>query len=830
MDKQSNYILEDLPKQKLSRSKKTKNWGKSCIDELEKVTYSDISYNGRSSRHRKQINYDLYNGTLDQKDFEYVINPYGYNKDEFPANLQHYDIISPKIQLLMGEEIKRPFNFKVITHDPDAISEMERKKKEMMLQFLYDMIIPKEQQQQMAEERAKMEQVDPERAKMMEIPTPDQVEKYMKYDYQDIREMQGQSILEYLVKQQSIESKFNAGFKDALVAGEEIYWVGEVSGEPVVRLCNPLDIRVILDPDSPHIEDAQSIIEERWLTLSTVIDEFHDDLTPREIDALEKGYSGRDSHMDNNGLNYPYSEFNIINYDARGTFDPDAIRSYRKDGMIRVIQCEWKSMRKVGFIKMVDEQGQINEDIVDEIFEIPDNAVKNKDTGEWEFDGVTLKWHWISEYWEGTKIAEDIYVNIRPKENQRRDMDNPSIVKSGYVGYIYNERNSESISLIDRMKPYQYLYNIVYYRTELALAKSKGKVALMDVAQIPSSEGWDVSKWMYYLEALGVMFINSREEGNRSQQAAPFNQFQSIDLSMGNYINTHVQLLEQIKVEVGELSGVSRQRQGQVQTSELVGNTERAVVQSSHITEYWFYNHGEVKKRVLQALVDVAKMAWRSGKKLQYIMDDMTRSFMNIEADTFSETNYGVFVSNSSKDDRNVESMKQLAQAALQSGSIGFSDVADVLTTESMAKMRTKLKTSQEEQKQREEQLQQQAQQMQQQQAEAQAQLEREKEDREDARKQLDSDTKIRVAEIAAEARMADADHNNDGYVDNTDRSEVARLDAANRDRAAREKNQADLQLKREELAEKKRANRANESIKKTAAKTKKANESNKKK
>ena len=111
---------------------------------------------------------------------------------------------------------------------------------------------------------------------------------------------------------------------------------------------------------------------------------------------------------------------------------------------------------------------------------------------------------------------------------------------------------------------------------------------------------------------------------------------------------------------------------------------------------------------------------------------------------------------------------------------------------------------------------------MQQQQSETAAQIEREKEDREDARKQLDSDTKIRVAEIAAEARMADADHNNDGYVDNTDRSEVARLDAVDRDRTAREKNQADLQLKREELAEKKRTNKANENIKKTAAKDKK--------
>ena len=91
--------------------------------------------------------------------------------------------------------------------------------------------------------------------------------------------------------------------------------------------------------------------------------------------------------------------------------------------------------------------------------------------------------------------------------------------------------------------------------------------------------------------------------------------------------------------------------------------------------------------------------------------------------------------------------------------------------------------------------------------------MEQEKENREDARKQLDSDTKIKVAMINAEAKMIDADENNDGYVDNTDRSEVARLDAVDRDRTAREKNQADLQLKREELAEKKRTNKANENI-----------------
>ena len=128
---QEPYILGDLPRQRLSRSQKGKKWGKTCIDELEKITYGDINYNGRSSRFKKQINYDLFNGKLDQQDFQYILNPFGFSESEFPATMQHYDIISPKVQLLMGEEIKRPFNFKVVSHDPDAISQLEEKKKEI---------------------------------------------------------------------------------------------------------------------------------------------------------------------------------------------------------------------------------------------------------------------------------------------------------------------------------------------------------------------------------------------------------------------------------------------------------------------------------------------------------------------------------------------------------------------------------------------------------------------------------------------------------------------------------------------------------------------------
>ena len=823
-----SYILGDLPRQRISRNKKGKKWGRACIDELEKITYGDVNYNGRSSRYKKQVNYDLFNGKLDQNDFSHVLNPFGFNEAQFPATMQHYDIISPKLQLLMGEEIKRPFNFKVVSHDPDAISKLQEMKKEMMMQYLYSVVVSPEEEQAQQQELQQLQQTDPEAAAAYQPKTPVQIEKYINYDYKDLREVTAQGILEYLVRADSLVLKFNEGFKDALISGEEIYWVGDISGNPTCRVCNPLDVRVILDPDSPWIEDSQAVIEERWLTLSTVLDEFYQDLEPGEIDRLENGTGGRDTNSSGD-LNYPYDEFNIVNVKnvldtvGNGIADPGMIKSYRNNGMIRVIQVEWKSMRKLGIVSYFDDVGQAQEDIVDEIFQVPDYAEKKGK--KWLFDGVELEWHWVNEYWEGTKIAEDIYCNIRAKKNQRRDMENPSDVKSGYVGYIYNERNSESISLIDRMKPFQYLYNIIYYRTELAIAKSKGKVALMDISQIPSSEGWDVSKWMYYLESMGVMFINSREEGNRSQQAAPFNQFQSIDLSMGNYINTHVQLLEQIKNELGELSGVSRQRQGQVQTSELVGNTERAVVQSSHITEFWFYNHNECKKRVLTGLLEVAKMSYRDGKKIQYLGDDMMRTFLNIEKEEFTNASYGIFVSNSSKDDRALESLKSLAQAALQAGVVSFTDVASILQSESITKVRKMLETSQAEMQKKQAEAQQAEQQAQQQQVQMQLKMEEEKENREDGRKQLDSDTKIKVAMINAEARLIDADDNNDGYVDRKEGENAAKeVESGVSQQLEREKMQQELGLKKEELAEKKRSNKAEEAIKRTAAKKKPSN------
>ena len=72
-----------------------------------------------------------------------------------------------------------------------------------------------------------------------------------------------------------------------MIAGEEVYWVGEINGEPVVRNVNPVDVTIVIGPDTEYIEDAQAIIEERWMMTGEVIDEFYKSLSPKQIDEIE---------------------------------------------------------------------------------------------------------------------------------------------------------------------------------------------------------------------------------------------------------------------------------------------------------------------------------------------------------------------------------------------------------------------------------------------------------------------------------------------------------------------------------------------------------------
>lgn len=747
--------IGSFPVQKLPMSKKTKEWKENCVDYI--IGKSGFSNgggnNGRTRYEEMQTYYDLYNSIYNEKDLLYVTNPFK-QKDGFPATAQDYNIIKPKIDLLLGEETKRPFNFKVVRTSDNATSEMQEKAKQMLTDYIMGMITANMGQ----EEAMRFQQA----IQSGEILPPEQIQKYLNKDYKDIAETTAYHSLNYLKNKLNITHEFYKGWKDALIAGEEIYYVGIVNGDPYLERVNPLYFSYDQSADLEFIHDSDWCCRKMIMSATEIYDRFYDKMSESQLNELlemieDTSRGGINPEMRKSSLDYPHIKTHSINSLSSNPFEGS--------DNINVWHCCWKSFKKIGFITYQDpETGEIDEVQVDESYKV---------TG---FE-LNVEWSWIIEVWEGYRVGEDLYIGIQPLEYQHISADNLNSQKLPYTGVVYNNTNSSPRSLVSMMKPLQYMYIVLWYRLELAMARDKGKVPVIDVTQIPKSMGIDVNKWMHYLGALGVAFINPYEEGwdipgREGGKPSQFNQFTSLDLTMASTIDQYINLMNKIEDMVSEISGVSKQREGSIASNELVGNVERSVVQSAHITEPWFWVHNQVKREALTMLLDTSKVAWKGNKRcLHYILDDATRAFISLSDDFFYE-DMDIFVDDTTKNQQQVEALKQLMQPAMQNGA-SLLDIAEIITMDNISMIKGRLEEIEQKRMEQQQQMEQAQAEREQQMAQMQNEIKEEelmlKEAEMDLKKyEIDANnaTKITVAQLNAYRGVEDMDQDGNGQID----------------------------------------------------------------
>ena len=731
---EDNIYNAGFPQQKLPLKKKDEKWQHDCVNYI--IGEGNIVSDGptHSKFGELQTYYNLYNSIFDERDFKKITNPFKV-EDGFPATPQDFNIIRPKVDLLIGEETKRPMNFRVVRTSQEAASDLMEVQKQLLIQYLQAAITSKmgpEEQQQFQEQ-----------LQNGDIMPPEAIAKYMDKDYKDVVENAAYHTIVYLREKLNLDNEFIKGWKDALIAGREIYYVGVLGAEPYAERVNPVDFSFDKSPDLEFIEDGSWCCRKMRLPITEVYDRYYDKLTEKDLNKLEEminkvsGNSAGDKDERDlfKGIQLHFYD-NPINDDASSR-------------CVNVWHCCWKSFKKMYYVTTFDQTGQPQVDILDESY-IP--------TG----DEISVEQYWIIEVWEGYRCGNDLYFGIQPVEYQHVSIDNPNSQKLPYCGAVYSNTNSKPRSLVSILKPLQYMYIVLWYRLELAIARDKGKVVNMDITQIPKSMNITPERWMHYLGSVGVNFINPYEEGwnipgREGGKPAQFNQITALDLTMSNVIAEYIQLMDKIETLAGTISGITEQRTGAISTSELVGNVERSVVQSSHITEPLFWVHNQCKRRVLNMLINVAKGAWEETgkKKLSYIFDNGERAFIDINEKFYYE-DVDIFVSDTSKDVENIQKLQQLIQPAMQNGA-SLLEAAEILTNDNFNILKQKLKDMQT----RQEQLAQQQQQAQAEQEQKLQEMQNQTKQQElmlqEAqmdlqRYQIDQDnaTKIAVAEISA--------------------------------------------------------------------------------
>lgn len=747
---EDNLYNSRFPQQKLLLSKKNEKWQHDCVNYI--IGEGNIVSGGQThtAHGEMQTYYNLYNSIFDEKDFKKITNPFKV-EEGFPATPQDFNIIRPKIDLLIGEETKRPLNFRVVRTSQEATSELMETQKQLLMQYMQSALMaqmgPEEQQQFQ------------EQLQNGEIMPPEQIAKYMDKDYKDVVENTAYHTLTYLREKLGIDNEFIKGWKDALISGQEVYYVGVLNSEPYMERVNPMYFSYDRSPDLEFIEDGAWCCRRMRLPITEVYDRYYDKLTEKDLNKLEEMINAVPAN--NLGEHGPRDDFRGIQLH----FYDNPIYDEKGNHNVNVWHCCWKSFKRINYVTTQDEQGQMQVNIVDETYQ---------PTGT----EISIEPDWIVEVWEGYRCSNDLFFGIQPIEYQHVSIDNPNSQKLPYCGAIYSNTNSRPRSLVSILKPLQYMYIVLWYRLELAIARDKGKVVNMDVTQIPKSMGITVDKWMHYLSSVGVNFINPFDQGwnipgREGGKPSQFNQITALDLTMSNVIAEYIQLMDKIEQLAGTISGITEQRQGAISSTELVGNVERSVTQSSHITEPLFWVHAQVKRHVLNMLLNTAKGAWQeTGKdKLQYIFDNGERAFIDI-TNKFYYEDMDVFVSDTSKDLENIQKLQQLIQPAMQNGA-SLLEAAEILTNDNFNIIKQKLKdmqTRQEQQAQQQQQAQaeqeQKIQEMQNQAKEQELMLQEAQMDL--TRYQIDQDnaTKIAVAEISAYRGTEDKDANMNGIPD----------------------------------------------------------------
>lgn len=668
------HIIGMKESERIKKYKDIEDWYISCCLAIDR--YFINSKNDDSKRIKENI--DLVEKNIfDSSKFKNIYMPYSEDID-MPFEIEHYDIISSRLNVIVGEELLRTSEgtYKIVNVSDDVNNRIQEKKISLLIQYINNVVEKAAQNPGNPEEPVGVITEDGR-----ELQDENQLVEYLNSNMAESYDKILNKLYKYLYEYNNIKIIENKGLLRFLSTGIFACYVGDFNNDIQIRLVNLYDFYYYLSPNNDNIEDAMFIKEQRYMGLNDIFSEFGDYLTDKDREHIIELY--------NTSKDY-------------GRLAIDFTKSFLSQAGILVTMYEWKSPEVIKIISVYNEETEEYEDIV-----LPEDY-----KGE---IGEIVKEEVIHETHCAVRIGYDLFIKMQKINIQKRDIDNYNKIFSHYVGIKTNE------CLVDKVKPLQALYNVISYLLKLAFFRAKGKGIIMDIAQLPVSQGWDLDKWLYYMDLYGIAVIDSMAKNNMGERAL-FNQFQNFDLSLGNSIQSYINELEYIRQQVIFLTGVSEQRLGNIKATETLGGVERSVTQSMAITEPILNLFRTGMKRIITRLFDVCKTIFHKGKKIQYFTTSGTKEILELDDDNFFLNKIGVIVTDVSSYQNFINTLKSNAAELFKSGALKISDFARIMKSNSIDEIEQLIEITEQRMEQQQQQAQQQQVEMQQQQIQIQQQ------------------------------------------------------------------------------------------------------------
>lgn len=795
----SSYIGSGLllPPQMIPLKEKTDDWKKDTMDALESIAISQ-----RNSNLRLIENYEMIKGKFI---FAHYFGEEGYDSmisqlsKEFsiPNYLKHYDIISPVINTLTGEWLKRPDTFRVKDWSEHGTNTFLRTKKELIAEYVEETINAEINQRLLSmglldvepQSQEEADQIQQQIEQVKKSMTPPEIESYMKTDFRTAIEKWGEARLKADKQRFALDEKEKVEFEDMLVADRCFRHFYLTSNGYSQETWNPINTFYHKSREIQYIEEGNYVGRIFTLTLSDIIDRYGHRMTPEQMDNIKGEYKkGQTKWNEAPGTSYVYNDYAVpfqgyYGYDiVRSTNDPFRLENEQLpyidtatlnnmsrnggvttfNGYYTVIEAYWKSQEKIGLLTYFDEEtGEIVKKLVDENYIVPDYIVESKTLFSDEQDINTITYTYINRVWKGVKInlgdrKKDIYIDVKPLEFQFKGDINIYEAKLPVCGQIFSVRNSASMSLVDLMKPHQIGYNVAMNQLYQLAEKEVGAFMVFDVNMFPNSKDWGGEdaweKWMLIAKSLGMMPIDSSPQNSNGVAAAAGGAFPRIfNMELSAQMASRMTIAKFFEEQAMKQVGFNEYRVGQQASTSTAEGVRVGTEQSYAQTESYFTNFSNYLRRCYRMNLDIAQYVGSKNEDVSfsYVNSDLSNAVAKSLGTELLLSDLYVFVSNTQEQLRQLEALRQLG---LQNNTTGatIADLAEIVTTSSPQNIIRILKESVEKQ----EALQQQNIEMEQKKLQQEADIAKYEQEKEDERNDKKINGNIQIALIGAESKL----------------------------------------------------------------------------
>lgn len=597
--------------------------------------------------------YEYYYGIRSVKKFQYLEENYGIGKS---TSVGFTPLIKNHIDYLVGQYTSESPKLKIVCKDKKTIDGIEDEKqqaikdqKQKYYMGVYDKMIEAYTKGEKIENTYNIDEVNAIADKTSE-------------SFISSFEKAAQYIIE------TFKQSKNIGFSqkrisltlDLFISGMNAFRVTKSrSGDNMkYDIFNPMNVFYEKTPDSCYLSDCRRIVIRKWMTKYQIISEYEEHLTQNDINDINEKFSTYDIDMSNYVYSMPGMTYDFTS-DDHETIPGFPYNEYHigDDQLIPVYEIEWLDYDK--------------------------NDGKDKKIPKDEYKYVTYRYKCV-------RIGEDLYLPIGKDDVYDRTEDNPADCKLSVGGVFMLDRTDRLFSIVRACMDLQDKYDIICFVRDAVIAQSGTVGSWMDVSQLPTFLGTDmverVEKWIAYSRN-GQKLVDSSQEGQSLNNTV----YQQYDETVkSSFLEGIGYAAKQVENDISKITGVYPSILGE--GAEYQVQTQRQEIKNVlYITKRYFSTADLAIEESFIDAINIAKVAWPKGRRGTILFNDKIVNF-SLLPNSFSATDYDVFLYDSTDSINEAEKMNSLLQSLIQNQSLEMSVLPDLISSKSLSDMSEKMK------------------------------------------------------------------------------------------------------------------------------------------